>query len=46
MLAKKYNLLQTAGSDWHSSEYGIPMGISVSNEDKIVNSLFNLKGNS
>ena len=46
MLAKKYNLLQTVGSDWHSSEYGIPMGLSVSNEEEIVNSLLNLKGNS
>lgn len=46
MLAKKYNLLQTVGSDWHSYEYGIPMGLSVSGEEEIVNSLLNLKGNS
>lgn len=40
-LAKKYNLLQTAGSDWHSSTENIEIGMNPFNEEKIVNTLLN-----
>lgn len=42
-LAQKYNLLQTAGSDWHSEKSQIKMGFELSNEDIIVKSLLNCK---
>lgn len=41
-IAKKYNLLQTAGSDWHCDS-DLDMGITLSNEQDIVNSLINYK---
>ena len=42
-LAEKYNLLETAGSDWHSEQYHTEMGFHLSNEQKIVESLLNYK---
>ena len=40
-IAKKYNLIQTAGSDWHTDkeEPKYTMGINVSNEKKIIDDL-------
>ena len=42
-LAKKYNLLQTAGSDFHSPTSSFNMGLSLSNEEQIVENLLNYK---
>lgn len=42
-LAQKYNLLQTAGSDWHSEQSQIKMGFELFNEETIVESLLNYK---
>lgn len=38
-IAQKYNLLQTAGSDWHSEQDYIKMGFEFSDEEKIVENL-------
>lgn len=35
-LAEKYNLLMTAGSDWHSPNDNIQMGMSIPLEDKLI----------
>lgn len=35
-LSRKYNLIQTAGSDWHSPNESIKMGMHLPNEDQIV----------
>lgn len=40
-LAQKYNLLQTAGSDWHSEQSQTKMGFELCDEDIIVKSLLN-----
>lgn len=46
LIAKENNLLQTAGSDWHSVNSAVKLGISIPNEDEIVSNLLNCKGNS
>lgn len=35
-LAKKYNLLMTAGSDWHSPNDNIQMGLSIPSEAELI----------
>lgn len=35
-LAEKYHLLMTAGSDWHSPNDNIQMGLSIPSEDELI----------
>ncbi len=41
LLAREYHLVETAGSDWHSPNEKIKMGISIATEDELVYNLLN-----